>query len=37
MKKLAEHISGYTFGYADVSPVSLEDLEKLKISVGWTE
>lgn len=37
MKKVAEQISGYTYGSADTSPVSLEDLEKLKASVGWTE
>ena len=37
MKTIAEHISGYTYGAAGVSPVSLQDLEKLKISVGWTE
>jgi hypothetical protein len=37
MKKVAEHISGYGYGAAGVSPVSLEDLEQLKISVGWTE
>ena len=37
MKKVAEHLSGYTYGDADVSLISLEDLENLKISVGWTE
>jgi hypothetical protein len=37
MKKVAEQISGYTYGAAAVSPVSLQDLENLKISVGWTE
>jgi hypothetical protein len=37
MKKVTEQISGYTYGAADTSPVSLQDLEKLKISVGWTE
>ena len=37
MKKLAEQISGYTYGAAGTSPVSLQDLENLKISVGWTE
>jgi hypothetical protein len=37
MKKVAEQISGYTYGAADVSSVSLQDLENLKISVGWTE
>ncbi len=39
MKKVAEHISGYTYGSAEVSAsaVSLEDLENLKVTVGWTE
>jgi hypothetical protein len=37
MKKVAEQISGYTYGGADASPVSLQDLENLKITVGWTE
>jgi hypothetical protein len=37
MKKIAEEISGYAYGTAGVSPVSLEDLESLKISVGWTD
>jgi hypothetical protein len=37
MKKVAEQISGYTYGDADASPVSLQDLENLKASVGWTE
>jgi Protoglobin len=37
MKKVAEHISGYTYGAAGASPVSLQDLECLKVSVGWTE
>jgi hypothetical protein len=37
MKKVAEQISGYTYGVADASPVSLQDLENLKVSVGWTE
>jgi hypothetical protein len=37
MKKLAEQISGYTYGAAGTSPVSLQDLENLKISVRWTE
>ncbi len=36
MKKVAEQISGYTYGATDVSSVSLADLENLKISVGWT-
>lgn len=37
MKKVAEQISGYIYGEAGVSAISLEDLENLKISVGWTE
>jgi len=37
MKKVAEPISGYTYGAAADSPVSLQDLENLKISVGWTD
>jgi hypothetical protein len=37
MKRVAEHISGYTYGAANASPVSQQDLENLKISVGWTE
>jgi len=37
MKTVAEQISGYTYGAAGASPVSLQDLENLKISVGWTE
>jgi hypothetical protein len=39
MKKVAEHISGYTYGSPEVSTsaVSLRDLENLKITVGWTE
>ena len=37
MKKVAEQIGGYNYGAADASPVSLQDLENLKISVGWTE
>jgi len=37
MKKVAKQISGYTYGAADASPVFLQDLEDLKISVGWTE
>jgi hypothetical protein len=37
MKKVAEQISGYTYGAVDPSPVTLKDLENLKISVGWTE
>jgi Protoglobin len=37
MKTLAEQISGYTYGAVGASPVSLQDLENLKISVGWTD
>ena len=39
MKKIAEHIHGYTYGTAEVarSPVSLQGLEDLKVSVGFTE
>ncbi len=37
MKKVAESISGYTYGAAAASPISLHDLENLKTSVGWTE
>lgn len=37
MKIVAEQISGYTYGAADASPVSLQDLQKLMISVGWSE
>lgn len=39
MKKIAERIPGYAYGAAEVgrSPVTLEDLERLKISAGFTE
>ena len=39
MKKVAEHIHGYTYGTAEVavSPVSTRELEDLKVSVGFTE
>jgi hypothetical protein len=39
MKMAAEHIFGYTYGSAKVavSPVSMRELEELKISVGFTE
>ena len=39
MKRVAENISGYSYGMPDVgpSPVSLQELENLKISVGFTE
>jgi hypothetical protein len=38
MKDFAQGIAGYTFGDGDVprSPVSLQDLEQLKVSVGFT-
>jgi hypothetical protein len=39
MKMAAEHIFGYTYGSAEVavSPVSMRELEELKINVGFTE
>jgi hypothetical protein len=39
MKKVADAIFGYTYGRAEVatSPVSIGELEDLKISVGFTE
>jgi hypothetical protein len=37
MKTVAESISGYTYGAAEASPISLQDLENLKVSVGWTD
>jgi hypothetical protein len=38
MKKVADEIPGYTYGEAAVAPlpVSLEDLEELKVTVGFT-
>jgi len=38
MKKIADEIPGYTYGTAAVakSPVSLEELESLRVSVGFT-
>jgi hypothetical protein len=38
MKTVAEHISGYTYGTAAVAPssISLDQLEALKVSVGFT-
>lgn len=38
MKKIAEEIPGYTYGTAAVakSPVSLDELQSLKVSVGFT-
>ena len=39
MKKVAETIEGYRYGEAGIarSPVSIEELEQLKISVGFTD
>jgi hypothetical protein len=38
MKKVAETIPGYSYGAADVqSAVSIQDLERLKISPGFTD
>jgi protoglobin len=39
MKMVAEQIPGYTYGTAEVgrSPVSMRELEQLKVSVGFTE
>lgn len=39
MKKVAEDIHGYTYGTAGVatSPVSMQELEALKTSVGFTD
>jgi hypothetical protein len=38
MERIAEHIDGYDYGTPSVarSPVTLEELVKLKITVGWT-
>lgn len=38
MKKVADEIPAYTYGTTDVaaSPVTLDDLEKLKVSAGFT-
>jgi hypothetical protein len=38
MKKVADEIPAYTYGTTDVSPspVSLDELEKLKVSAGFT-
>jgi len=38
MERFAEQIEGYDYGAPSVarSPVTLEELEKLKITVGWT-
>jgi hypothetical protein len=39
MKDFAQRIAGYTYGTSEVplSPVSLPELEQLKVSVGFTE
>jgi hypothetical protein len=39
MQEAAKNIAGYTFGAAEIpaSPVSLQDLEQLKISVGFSQ
>lgn len=38
MKRVAEHIPGYSYGEADVakSPISMLELDKLKASAGFT-
>jgi hypothetical protein len=39
MKRISEHIHGYTYGNAEValSPISKQELEDLKASAGFTE
>jgi hypothetical protein len=39
VNKVAEHIGGYTYGTAEVamSPVTIRELDDLKVSVGFTE
>jgi hypothetical protein len=39
MKRVAEQIDGYTYGASEVSvsAVSMEELNELKTTVGWTE
>ena len=37
MKRVSEQISGYKYGDAVVSSATLQDLENLKVSVGWTD
>jgi hypothetical protein len=39
VNKVAEHIGGYTYGTAEVatSPVTMRELDDLKVSVGFTE
>jgi Protoglobin len=39
MKQVADHIHGYTYGSSEVaaSPISMQELENLKVSVGFTD
>jgi Protoglobin len=39
MKQVADHIHGYTYGSSEIaaSPVSMRELENLKVSVGFTD
>ena len=39
MEKVSEHIPGYSYGTAEVaaSPISMQELDDLKISTGFTE
>jgi Protoglobin len=39
MKRITEQIPGYNYGGMDVamSPVSIQELESLKITLGWTD
>jgi hypothetical protein len=39
MKRVAEHIHGYSYGTTQVthSPVSLQELENIKVTVGFTD
>ena len=39
MTRVCEHIPGYSYGTADVarSPVSMQELDNLKVSAGFTE
>jgi hypothetical protein len=39
MKLVAEHIEGYTYGTSavPVSPVTIQEFNNLKVTVGWTE
>ena len=38
MKMIADRIAGYTYGSSELarSTVSLEDLESLKVTAGWS-